>query len=521
MGIRESAHFNEGYALTVAVLDVRRRFMTFRHSNSCFSRQAPCQQGIQIPGLSLLAIFGDTKSMYEHTKTIPNHISGRSERRGAPQLRVIYSPSYAGRRVFPLLKGETKIGRAEKEDATTSFPLDDSMSKVHAHIKVSENDGMMFLRDVSKNGTYRNKVRMQKSGEWLRLSEGDVVRFGHTVCMVRHEPVKPDDFNIPSFVGQSLVARDLRCRIANAAKAENVWILLRGETGCGKEVVARAIHQLSPRSKGPFVAINCAAIPETLAPTELFGSTKHAYTNAAERPGCFRAAHGGTLFLDEIGDMDPKLQPQLFRTLSEREVIPVGSEKPVKTDFRLVTATNQPLWRDGQSHFRKELFARIAQFQICIPPLRDRREDVLPLLLHFYPEAESLLSAEFVERLLCHDWPLNVRQLYNCSQQLRIERSTKAICQLLDQLEEPSSDVELATKSSESKPPLLPESRPDRFVPTREQLDTLMNNEFGNISKVAALLCCDRRSVRRYLQLHGLSAENYRTCSRPDDSRDE
>ncbi len=465
-----------------------------------------------------LARFGDTESMMENrTKTIPKVLPGKSERRGAPQLRVLYSPSYKGRAIYSLLKGETAIGRGEAE-GVLAFPSDEGMSKIHAKIKVSETDGVVFVRDVSKNGTSVGRQQLHKSEDWHRVEDGEVLRLGNTLCMVRYEPVKPDDAKIPSLVGISLVMKDLRCSIARAAVEDRVSILLRGETGSGKELVARAIHQLSQRSGGPFVAINCAAVPETLAEAEFFGNTRSAFTGATARKGCFRAADGGSLFLDEIGDMDPRLQPRLFRVLAEHEVTPLGADTPIATDFRLIAATNQLLWSEGEkSTFRKELFSRIAQFQINIPPLRDRREDIIPLLLHFYPESQALLDADFVQVLLRHDWPLNVRQLYNLSQQLRIERSTLHIKKQIEQLESPCAfddDEEHGRSTSEQKP-VRPDKRrsddtPPHLVPSKEQLRNFMQTERGNVSRVAHHLGCDRRSVRRYLALHGLAASDFR-----------
>lgn len=451
------------------------------------------------------------------TKTLPKPGSNRSERRGSPQLRILFSPSYRGRPVFPLLKGTTEIGRTEGE-GTIAFPSDDLMSKQHASIKVSDTDGIVFLRDHSKNGTSVGTIRLHKNELWHRVEAGDILRVGNTIAIVRHEPLKPDDVPIPSLIGVSLVMRDLRCLIAKAAVEDGVSILLRGETGSGKEVVASAIHQLSRRKSGPFVAVNCAAIPESLAESEFFGNTRSAFTGAAVRRGYFRAADGGSLFLDEIGDMDPRLQPRLFRALSEKTVTPVGSDEAIPTDFRLIAATNQPLYAEGQTNsFRKELFSRIAQFQIHIPPLRERKEDILPLLLHFYPEAASLLDTDFVQALLRHDWPLNVRQLFNVSQQLRIERSTAHVIKLLEQLESPSdydaeeepSRDDLAPKSTKSD--RRSDEHKPHVLPSKEQLHALMTATKGNVSRAAQQLDCDRRSVRRYLALHGLSASSYRT----------
>ncbi len=468
---------------------------------------------------------GDTGFMKDtETKTLPKNGQQKSSRRGAPQLRILYSPSYRGRTIFSLLKGTTEIGRAEG-DAMISIPHDSGLSKSHASIKVSETDGIVFLRDHSKNGTTVRETHLHKNEHLHRVEDGDVIRIGDTLAMVRYEPVKPDDADIKSLVGISLVMKDLRAKIVRAASQDSVSILLLGETGTGKEVVARAIHALSKRKDGPFVAVNCAAVPETLAESEFFGNTKSAFTGAAARKGCFRAADAGSLFLDEIGDMAVSLQPRLFRVLSEREVTPLGSDSPIACDFRLIAATNQSLWNDHPNGtFRKELFSRIAQFQIQIPPLRDRREDIVPLLLHFYPEAANLLDADFVHVLLRHDWPLNVRQLFNVSQQLRIDRSTTNVIQLLKQLEtdldfdaeEEAMMRDLAkSKSSSSERPASSESRP-HVVPSKEQLHNHMTTHQGNISRVAQLLGCDRRSVRRYLALHKLSADSYRHLPGPN-----
>ncbi len=452
------------------------------------------------------------------TRTRPKQGPGKSERRGSPQLRIVYSPQYHGRAIFPLLKGTTTIGRAEG-DGKIAFPNDDLMSKIHASIKVSETDGIIFLSDHSKNGTSVGTVQLRKNELLHRIEAGDILRFGNTIAIVRHEPVKPDDVAIPSLVGISLVMRDLRCLIAKAAVEDGVSILLRGETGSGKEVVAQAIHQLSRRKNGPFVAVNCAAIPETLAESEFFGNTRNAFTNAATRRGFFRAADNGSLFLDEIGDMDRRLQPRLFRALSEKSVMPVGSDEAIPTDFRLIAATNQPLYAEGQTNnFRKELFSRIAQFQIHIPPLRERKEDILPLLAHFYPDVVSLLDADFVHALVRHDWPLNVRQLFNISQQLRIERATQHVVRLLEQLESPSGyDGEEEQPGSRDDTPVKPtksERRSDEHkphvLPSKAQLVVLMTDVQGNVSRAAQELGCDRRSVRRYLALHGLSASTFR-----------
>ena len=199
-------------------------------------------------------------------------------------------------------------------------------------------------------------------------------------------------------------------------------VLLRGESGTGKEVIARAIHVLSPRSGGPFVRVNCAALSENLLESELFGHEKGAFTGATgERKGRFELADGGTLFLDEIGEVSPAFQTKLLRVLQEREFERVGGNRPIKTDVRLICATNRNLEEAvGNGSFREDLYFRINVVTLFLPPLRERREDIPPLVEHFLSRynAEShrsiTLSRQALEIMLACNWPGNVRELENC-----------------------------------------------------------------------------------------------------------
>jgi DNA-binding NtrC family response regulator len=204
-------------------------------------------------------------------------------------------------------------------------------------------------------------------------------------------------------------------------------VLITGETGTGKEVVARAVHATSTRAAAPFLAINCATLPEDLLDSELFGSLKGAFTGAvANRKGLFRETHGGTLFLDEIGDISPRLQAKLLRVLQEGEVRPVGGDTPTRVDVRIIAATNRDLDRMVEAgEFRSDLLFRLNVLPIALPPLRERREDILPLVrrvlerLRREPGRDNLgLTPPAQEKLLRYDWPGNVRQLENI-----IERS--------------------------------------------------------------------------------------------------
>ncbi|MFO0930302.1 MAG: sigma-54 dependent transcriptional regulator [Gemmataceae bacterium] len=197
--------------------------------------------------------------------------------------------------------------------------------------------------------------------------------------------------------------------------------LLLGESGSGKEVIARLIHGWSLRAAGPLVATNCAGLPESLVEAELFGHARGAFTGAArDRPGLFRAADGGTLFLDEIGEMPLAIQPKLLRALEAGQITPVGSDTPVSVDVRLVAATNRDLAAAVRAGtFREDLYYRINVVEMVVPPLRERRDDVLPLARRFAAECAGTpvrLSPQAVTCLLAYPWPGNVRELRNAMQ---------------------------------------------------------------------------------------------------------
>ncbi|MGB7218994.1 MAG: sigma-54 dependent transcriptional regulator, partial [Vicinamibacterales bacterium] len=207
------------------------------------------------------------------------------------------------------------------------------------------------------------------------------------------------------------------------AAATDTTVLLEGESGTGKELFARALHALSPRAGGPFVAINCAAIPETLLETELFGHEKGAFTGAASRKvGKFELAHRGTLFLDEIGDLPLSLQPKILRALEERRFERVGGNLPIQVDVRVVTATNRNLKAAvAARQYREDLFFRLSVFPITIPPLRDRPNDITVLARHFIDKfcrdlnkKPLMLAPSAEQEMRTYAWPGNVRELQNC-----------------------------------------------------------------------------------------------------------
>jgi transcriptional regulator with GAF, ATPase, and Fis domain len=207
------------------------------------------------------------------------------------------------------------------------------------------------------------------------------------------------------------------------AAGTDATVLLQGESGTGKELFARTLHALSPRNDGPFVAINCAAIPETLLETELFGHEKGAFTGASTRkPGRFELAHRGTLFLDEIGDLPLGLQAKILRALEERRFERVGGTVSLQVDVRVVAATNRNLKAAvAARQFREDLFFRLSVFPIDIPPLRERRDDIEILARHFIDrycrdlkKRPLLLTPQALAELQAYSWPGNVRELQNC-----------------------------------------------------------------------------------------------------------
>ena len=242
------------------------------------------------------------------------------------------------------------------------------------------------------------------------------------LCSRRHASDLPRPRT--SFVAESPGMRAVAALAERTARSR-VTVLLLGETGTGKEVVARAIHAASPRAERPFIAINCAALPDSLLESELFGHTRGAFTGAErDRRGAFEEAHGGTLFLDEVGETSGAFQAKLLRVLQERAVRPLGGTRPRDVDVRVIAATHRDLQREvARGRFREDLYFRLHVFPIRIPPLRDRPEDVAALAQHFLAlhgpgegKPDCTLSAAARRRLAAHRWPGNARELENAIQ---------------------------------------------------------------------------------------------------------
>jgi DNA-binding NtrC family response regulator len=302
---------------------------------------------------------------------------------------------------------------------------DATVSRLHCEI-VADDSGYL-IRDLgSTNGTVIGGVRVKESylASAARIRAGRAtIRF--SLLDNADEVALYPDISFGEMVARSAAMRALFSRLARVAKRDTT-LLLEGESGTGKELAARAVHAASQRRTGPFVVVDCSAIPRNLVEAELFGHVKGAFTGATQtRPGKFVAAQGGTIFLDEIGELDLDMQPRLLRVLERREVHPVGATAPVPVDVRVISATNRNLRREVNNRtFREDLFYRLAVTSATLPPLRERTEDIPLLIDHFLAQHSAKdgfkyeLDRHTRRRLHERPWPGNIRELRNAVEEL-------------------------------------------------------------------------------------------------------
>jgi len=324
-------------------------------------------------------------------------------------------------------------------------------------------------------------------------------------------------------VGESVIIRQLREQVAMAAPT-NGRVLIFGENGTGKELVARTVHALSRRRNQPFVEVNCAAIPEELIESELFGHVKGAFTGAvADRKGKFEAAHNGTIFLDEIGDMSMKTQAKVLRVLQEQVTEPVGSTSRVQVDVRVLAATNKDLLAEIRgARFREDLYFRLNVIPIFVPPLRERAEDIPLLVEHFiadfaleYGRSAKTLTPGAMARLQTYRWPGNVRELRNVIERVVIMAPGDEI-----------TERDLAFLSADSLAEKPADEAPSPAVPlhtAREQFEREyilreLAHQQGNISRTAEVLGVERSNLYRKMRAFGIAP---RRLEATEDSEEE
>ncbi|MCS6798197.1 MAG: sigma 54-interacting transcriptional regulator [Myxococcota bacterium] len=348
-------------------------------------------------------------------------VDERATRRRLRRSRLVVVSGPDRGRELVVERERVTVGRSVICDLVLS---DRAVSGTHLEVVATEQGSL--LRDLgSTNGTFIGDLRVREV--WLR--PGVVIRVGQTE--LRFEPVegaveielsREEAFH--DLVGRSVRMREIFAVLERVAPTD-LTVLVRGETGTGKELVARAIHRASRRARGPLVVQDCGAIPKDLVESTLFGHERGAFTGATERHrGSFEQADGGTIFLDEIGELDVALQPKLLRVLENREIRRVGGEKSIPVDVRVVAATNRDLRQMvNQGTFREDLYFRLSVVQIELPPLRERPEDI-PLLVTAFLDAfaarrwpgegrKLTVTPEAMARLMSHGWPGNVRELKN------------------------------------------------------------------------------------------------------------
>ena len=331
-----------------------------------------------------------------------------------PRLTAVAGPG-AGR-AFAMASALATVGRHPTNDLVLADPR---VSGVHLELRRA-GDRVRVTDAGSTNGTWIGAHRVTE----IELAPGGEVMVGSTLLRLDR-----DDAAIPAkqsagesfgeLVGASTEMRELFANLERIAP-KDLTVLLQGETGTGKEEVARALHSRSPRAAAPFVVIDATALPESLAEALLFGHEKGAFTGAdRRRTGLFEAAHGGTVFLDEVGELPAASQAKFLRVLERREVTPLGGSTPIKVDVRVIAATHRDLRHEVEARrFREDLFFRLAQMRITLPPLRHRPDDVAPLCRKLLAQMAGAgtplaIAADALDHLGTRAWPGNVRELRN------------------------------------------------------------------------------------------------------------
>ncbi len=343
----------------------------------------------------------------------------------------------------------------------------------------------------------------------LRLGDTElaIVALGETV---EREQTTRDRFG--DVLGASPRMRELFADLERIA-ATDVTLLIEGETGTGKDLVAESLHRASARSAGPFVVLDCSSVSPALVESELFGHERGAFTGAAQaHAGVFEQADGGTLFLDEIGELPRDLQPKLLRALEKRQVRRVGGTRVVSFDVRVVAATNRHLRTEvARDQFRQDLYFRLAAAQVSVPPLRDRMED-LPLLVgHFLalerpPRSPGDLGREVWELLQAYRWPGNVRELRNALQRLLVTPD-RALRDLSEARAVAPGGTPVATGAPRDAAPEVPSLRVARREASdafeRDYLNAVLAAAGGNVTRAAALADVSRQNIQKLLKKHG------------------
>ena len=431
-----------------------------------------------------------------------------------PHTRPLLEQALDDRRATILLAHTTEEGlRVLKAQAHLALVLcDESHGRIMSQVVLSQARGIAQYLPViilGTDGSAKAAVEALHHGATDYLAQPITVKDLQTAIHKTHifEPLEAKFRGEPPAAFDQIVSRSpqiqLLKHLATEVAQTDATVLITGESGTGKELFSRGIHASSPRSKGPFVALNCAGIPEQLLESELFGYQRGAFTDAKQaKPGRFQLAEGGTLFLDEIGEMSPSAQAKLLRVLENHQVDPLGDTHSIHVNIRVIAATNEDLpIQIKAGRFRLDLYYRLNVYQLRIPPLRERPEDIEPILTSFLEVARRAhgcrikgITPAALTVLQDHDWPGNVRELHNVAEGLTITCKDEMIQP--DHLPVSVQDISLASSNGEiEKTSLL------AFGLSIQEMETKLLKEAlertgGNISEASRLLKITRNTFR-------------------------
>jgi len=421
------------------------------------------------------------------------------------ELEVVSGPD-AGNKTT-LAKRQLTVGSSPANDLVLSDP---ATSRFHFRIRADDH-GYRILDTGSTNGTLVNGLRVRDG----YLEDNCRIDVGSTAIVARFRTDEAtielsSDERFGDAIGRSLVMSEVFAVARRAARTQSTMLLL-GETGTGKDVLARAIHDHSPRAKGPFVVFDCGAVSETLIESELFGHVRGAFTSAdVDHEGVFERAQGGTLLIDEIGELPPELQPKLLRAIDNRVITRVGGTEEIPVDVRIIAATNRDLWdMVARDEFRSDLFYRLAIVPIEVPPLRDRPEDIpliaghlLSEILADSPAELNALRPHFEDAfadLKSYRWPGNVRELRNALERaVAMAEPAELAKDGLARLVELRSTL---SRSLGARPPL--QVAREQF--DRDYLRDLLAATGGNLKRAADIAEVHPKSLARLLRRYGIN----------------
>ncbi len=391
---------------------------------------------------------------------------------------------------MPQVTGLDILQAAKEQDAMTPVILMTAQASLQTAIAAVNQGAFYYVQKPFSNDELLAILRRACEFRQIRVENRQL----------KQEIRRKDRTTVERPIGKSRRFLEV-LKLAEMVAPSDSTVLIQGESGTGKEVLARCIHNLSNRADGPFLSINCGALPENLLESELFGHVKGSFTGAVrDKQGLFAAARGGTFFMDEVGEMPPSLQIKLLRVLQEREVIPVGATEAIPVDVRIVAATNRDLEEEvRRGHFRSDLFYRLNVIALELPSLRERRDDLVLLIDHFLQELANergsqakALSSEALDAVMVYDWPGNVRELQNALEH--------AVVLTKGTLIEPVALPERITRRR--REPLVAERsspNPSLEVIERAYIMWVLQAEGGNKTRAAEVLGIDPSTLYRKL----------------------